>query len=147
MNWSQILKDQYETFYQEDDLSRNVNYLNSLSSQKVKCQLKLKDDLILAGLPFFFEAFNFISSEKIDYQKNLVYEGATFQKSENKVLEFELPFNIALTGERIALNLLQRASSVATYTNQFVKIAKKIKILDTEPSFSLAPIGAIVELL
>lgn len=48
-------------------------------------------------------------------------------------LSFGLPFNIVLTGERIALNLLQRASAIATYTNMYAEKAKSknIKILDT----------------
>jgi len=31
----------------------------------------------------------------------------------------------------LALNLLQRASSIATYTNEFVKIAGELRVLDT----------------
>jgi nicotinate-nucleotide pyrophosphorylase (carboxylating) len=44
-----------------------------------------------------------------------------------------IPFNIALSGERLALNLLQHASSIATWTDKHVQIANKkgIKILDT----------------
>jgi nicotinate-nucleotide pyrophosphorylase (carboxylating) len=44
-----------------------------------------------------------------------------------------MPFNIAVTGERLALNLVQHASSIATWTAKHVELASHqgIKILDT----------------
>jgi nicotinate-nucleotide pyrophosphorylase (carboxylating) len=44
-----------------------------------------------------------------------------------------LPFNVALSGERVALNLLQHACAIATQTHRFVAKAKakNIAILDT----------------
>jgi nicotinate-nucleotide pyrophosphorylase (carboxylating) len=57
----------------------------------------------------------------------------TFQAGE--VIEFPeaVPFNVAVTGERLALNLLQHASSISTWTQKHVEKAssKKIKLLDT----------------
>ena len=49
------------------------------------------------------------------------------------VITFKLPFAIALSGERIALNLLQQATRISTFTEKFVAIAanKNTKILDT----------------
>ena len=49
------------------------------------------------------------------------------------MITFLLPFSIALTGERIALNLLQRASAVSTFTQKFTELAKphNVRILDT----------------
>jgi len=122
-----------EFFYMEDDLHKNFNYVSSLPEDQVQCSLKLKDDLILAGLPFFFEAFNYLLDTPIDYKEFLIHEGKTFKKSENNEIHFSLPFNVVLTGERIALNLLQRASAVATFTNQYVAKASKasVQILDT----------------
>ncbi|MBT4793275.1 MAG: carboxylating nicotinate-nucleotide diphosphorylase [Halobacteriovoraceae bacterium] len=126
-----IYEKNFALFFAEDDFSKNYAYLNSLPSKKVECVLKLKDDLVLAGLPFFFETFNYLAKEKIEYSDFMPNEGKTFKKSDFVEIKFELPFNIALTGERIALNLLQRASSVATYTNQFVQKSGHVKILDT----------------
>lgn len=120
-------------FFKEDNIFRNFNYLTRLPSDPVNCQLKLKDDLILAGLPFFFETINRLMENSFDWSEYNEFEGKSFKKSDNHQIKFQLPFNIVLTAERIALNLLQRASSIATYTNKFVKIAntKNIKILDT----------------
>lgn len=130
-NFTEIYKKQLEIFFEEDDLHKNAAYIHSLPKDKVLCKIKIKDNMILSGLPFFFEVFNYLSDEKIDYSEFLKFEGKEYLKSDLSEIHFELPFNIALTGERIALNLLQRSSSISTYTNQFVKKASGVKVLDT----------------
>ena len=130
-NFSEIYKKNLSLFFEEDDISKNYTYLETLPSGKVECVLKIKDDMVLAGLPFFFETFNYLSKEVIDYEHFLELEGKSFKKSDQTEICFTLPFNIALTGERIALNLLQRASSIATYTKKYVDVAGDIRVLDT----------------
>ena len=131
MNYSEIFKKNFELYFHEDELAKNFYYLNSLPSDLVICKIHLKDDLKLAGLPFFFEAFNYLKDGIINYDSLLEFEGKTFKKSNNETIEFSLPFNIALTGERIALNLLQKTSSIATHVSRFTEQAGEIKILDT----------------
>ena len=120
-------------FFQEDDLSRNAFYLETLPRDLVECQLKVKSDIFCSGIPFFIEVFEYLGGSFLPQDKEKLYavEGAHVGKG--TVISFQLPFSVALTGERIALNLLQQSSSVSTFTNQFVKKAenKKIKILDT----------------
>lgn len=130
---SSSIRETIKSYFVEDDLNRNIYYLKALPNDLVECHLKIKDDMILAGLPYFVEVFNYLSSGILSYKSFNQYEGAKFLKNEKLELDFSLPFSIALTGERIALNLLQHASSIATLTNQFVeKAAKKnISILDT----------------
>jgi nicotinate-nucleotide pyrophosphorylase (carboxylating) len=120
-------------FFQEDDLQRNFVYLQSLPKDIVQCELKFKDDLVVAGLPFFFETFNYLMTTELSYQEYLKFEGMVVKKMDNFNIKFQLPFNIVLTAERLALNLLQQASSIATTTSQFATKAnlKGIKILDT----------------
>ena len=131
--YQESLKKYLSLYFEEDDLSRNFHYLKSLPTHEVQCFLKIKDDLVLAGLPFFFETFNFLLDTPLDYQRFLEFEGKKFKKEDKREIEFTLPFNIALTAERIALNLVQRTSSIATYTNTFVEKARNysIEILDT----------------
>ncbi|MDC1174619.1 carboxylating nicotinate-nucleotide diphosphorylase [Bacteriovoracaceae bacterium] len=119
-------------FFTEDDLQRNPYYISKLPEDIVKCKLKFKDDLTVSGLPWFIEAFNYLGAS-LDYKDFKEYEGSKILKKNKTEVTFDLPFNIALTGERIALNLLQHSSSIATFTNLFVEKAKakKIKILDT----------------
>lgn len=130
-NISEIYKDNFSLFFAEDDLAKNYTYLNSLPTDLVKCSLKFKDDMIIAGLPFFFETFNYLSKSDYDYSDFMEFEGKEVKKADHTEIKFTLPFNIALTGERIALNLIQRASSIATCTSQYVALAKNIRILDT----------------
>lgn len=129
---NKALQDSIAAYFKEDDLARNLNYIQSLPSDEVQCQLKIKDDMILCGLPYFIESFNYLGAN-LKYEDFKKYEGQKYQKDEMAEINFTLPFSIALTGERIALNLIQRASSIATYTNKFAMLAKDsgVKILDT----------------
>ncbi len=119
-----------ERFYEEDDLSRNAYYTATLPSDEVTATIKIKSPLILSGLPFFVAAFNFLGAN-LKYSDFESFEGRRFQPGDE--IKFKLPFAIALTGERVALNLLQRSSSVSTYTAKFVEVldGKKVSILDT----------------
>jgi nicotinate-nucleotide pyrophosphorylase (carboxylating) len=127
------LNDDLRRFYEEDDLNRNAFYLESLSSEMIECHLKVKSDIFCSGIPFFIEAFEYIGGHftQLDKDKLLNLEGRKVEKG--TVVSFHLPFSIALTGERVALNLLQQACRISTYTHLFVKKTSptQIKILDT----------------
>ncbi len=117
-----------QNFFQEDDLYRNLSYMEKLPKDPVLCQLKFKSPLVLAGIPYFVGAFKFLGS-------NLEIpglEGKKFDEMSDPFL-FKLPFDIAILGERVALNLLTRATSIATYTREFVDKAEEfnISVLDT----------------
>jgi nicotinate-nucleotide pyrophosphorylase (carboxylating) len=117
-------------FFEEDDLQGNAFYLRELPETVVECQLKIKSDLLLCGLPYFVAAFNFLGAN-LNYETFKKYEGKSFAKGE--IISFSLPFSIALTGERVALNLLQRGSAVASFTKEFATkaLSHNIRILDT----------------
>ncbi len=117
-------------FLKEDGFTQNFGYWNSLPSRVVTCHLKIKSDCTMTGLPWFIQTFKQLDST-CDLTDLMKHEGKTFDK--NQKISFELPFSVALSGERVALNLLQHASAIATYTSLFVKKAakKNIKILDT----------------
>lgn len=123
----------------EDDFTRNLFYSSKLPTKDVECHLKIKDDMTLSGLGFFFEVFNYLLDEKFDYSYPLEFEGHAFKKNESKEIVFSLPFNVVLTGERVALNLLQMCSSISTYTKKFVEICEPygIKVLDTRKTTPL----------
>lgn len=121
-----------EHFFEEDDLFRNHFYFNSLPTDEVECHLHIKSPMVLAGLPYFFAVFEYLGAK--DLPKDLIkkLEGKNLNESTDPI-KFFLPFNIALTGERLALNLLTHASSVATKTFEYTKKAREfgISILDT----------------
>lgn len=116
---------------QEDDLARNFHYTRSLPEHPVRLQLKIKSPLVLAGTDYL--AATFIQLGSIcDFSFLKEFEG---KKLDPSVIDFPqtLPFNLAVTGERLALNLVQHASSIATWTEKHVVMTngKNIKILDT----------------
>ncbi len=120
---------QIENWLEEDDLTRNFHYTRALPKHPVKLQLKVKSPLILAGTDYLAATFTALGSD-MNFSFLNEYEG---KKLDGVTIEFPetMPFNLAVTGERLALNLVQHASSIATWTQKHVEIAKNIKILDT----------------
>lgn len=122
---------QIENWLTEDDLVRNAYYTRSLPRHPVKLVLKIKSPLVLAGTDYFAATFTQLGSS-LDFSFLVQNEGKKFSQTEIEFPE-TMPFNLAVTGERLALNLLQHASSIATWTEKHVQLAqeKNIKILDT----------------
>lgn len=92
--------------------------------------LKVKEDGILAGLPIAFHVFR-----KLDPKFSGITKADEGDKVKTGTIVAELhgTLRALLTGERTALNLLQRMSGIATKTFIFVNEIKhtKAKILDT----------------
>lgn len=122
---------QIQHWLEEDDLTRNFHYTRMLPKHPVKLMLKIKSPLILAGTDYIAATFMQLGCTN-DFSFLSQYEGKKFDEA---VIEFPetMPFNLAVTGERLALNLVQHASSIATWTEKHVALAKEkgIKILDT----------------
>lgn len=126
----QSMDQDYARFFAEDDLQGNAFYLSQLPENDVECILKIKSDVLLSGLPYFVGAFNYLGA-KLDYNDFKNHEGVNYKKGE--AITFKLPFAIALTGERVALNLLQQSTRISTFTQKFVEKSREstVKILDT----------------
>jgi len=124
---------QIKTWLDEDDIQRNFHYTKSLPTHAVSLELKIKSPLVLAGVDYFIATFNSLGIDVEDLLFLRQFEGKSFASGEVITFKKALPFAHAVTGERLALNLLQHGSSVATYTRAHVELAKKyqIKILDT----------------
>jgi nicotinate-nucleotide pyrophosphorylase (carboxylating) len=122
---------QIQNWLLEDDLTRNFHYTRMLPKHPVKLELKIKSPLILAGTDYLAAVFTELGSTN-DFSFLSQYEG---KKIDETVIAFPetMPFNLAVTGERLALNLVQHASSIATWTEKHVCMAKEkgIRILDT----------------
>lgn len=85
---------------------------------------------IVCGIPYAQRVF-----ELLDPQVQVVSrkeEGALIQPNDN-ILHLHGPARALLTGERTALNLLQRLSGIATLTRQFVEQVRDLpaQIVDT----------------
>ena len=122
------MRDFLANYWQEDDLSRNFIYNESLPQDEVSWQLKIKSDLRLAAVPFFQACFRYFLPY-FELPKAL-QQAEGHDCSAGEVFDFTAPFAVGLQVERVALNLLHRASAIATSTAQVKsKIEqKKLKI-------------------
>ncbi len=109
----------------DGDLTTNATVAKS---KKGKCRIIAKENLILAG-SFLAEGV-FRSLDKGIKYRALAEEGAKVKKGRT-IAELSGPLAPLLTGERVALNFLQRLSGIATVTETFVRLAPGVKILDT----------------
>ena len=116
---------------QEDISSEDVT-TNSVMKEAVEGEVQLicKQDGIVAGLDVFHRVFEILDENvKTDF----------YCKDGDEVKKGELmgiitgDIRALLSGERVALNYLQRMSGIATYTNQVAKLLEgsKVTLLDT----------------
>ena len=127
------MKIELQKWLQEDGIGQHQYYFEALPKAPVKSVIKIKSHLILAGLPWFRAVFEELSNQKFDHSSWGEWEGQSFKQGTVLELPMNFRFDVALTGERLALNLLQRASAVATTTRKYVELAGPlgISILDT----------------
>lgn len=121
-------------FLDEEELSKNHFYSNSLPQEEVSLRLKIKSPLILCGTPYFIAVFKHLAPElNFNFSDLSELEGKPFAGNEIVELQQKIPFNIAISAERLGLNLLQRLSAISTFTAQMVTLARpySIKVLDT----------------
>ena len=89
-----------------------------------------KQDGIIAGLNVFARVFTFLDADtKVTFS---VKDGDSVSKGQ-KIGKVHGDIRVLLSGERTALNYLQRMSGIATYTNQVASLLKgtNTKLLDT----------------
>lgn len=129
----EILFPQVKNWLEEDDLTRNYNYMRTLPTHAVQMRLKFKSDVLIAGVDYFSAVFVVLGVAAENFFELRKIEGKRFKRGEEFVFPMPCPFNVAVTAERLALNLLQHGSSIATWTARHVDRASqsKIKILDT----------------
>ncbi|WP_291648070.1 carboxylating nicotinate-nucleotide diphosphorylase [Clostridium sp.] len=97
--------------------------------KKASSDLIVKENGVICGLPIFIRVFEILGEVEF---KSYVKEGDFISKG---VIIGKLYGNASniLIGERIALNILQRLSGIATETNKYVSKLKGLstKVLDT----------------
>ena len=98
--------------------------------QKGEVELICKQDGIIAGLEVFKRTFELLDP---DTEVILNAKDGDAVKSGDKLGIVRGDIRVLLSGERTALNYLQRMSGIATYTNSIVKLLEgsKTKLLDT----------------
>ncbi len=105
-------------------------------NMKSKAIIIAKEEGVLAGLPLVKEVFKALD-ESVSFNE-LKRDGEKIEKGE-VLLEIYGKTKAILSGERTALNFLQRLSGIATYTRRCVEIVKPygVKILDTRKTTPL----------
>lgn len=99
-------------------------------NQKSRALLVAKENFIVAGMPFAQEVFHIFDSEA---EFKLFFEEGSKVRKGDMIAEIHGDTRTLLSCERVALNVLQRLSGIATLTNKFVEEVKgtSAKIVDT----------------
>lgn len=104
---------------------------NSILDAEAICEVDLiaKEEGIICGLEIFKRTFDILGGVEIQF---MTTEGSVVKPKEIIAKISGTAKNI-LSGERVALNLIQRMSGIATKTNKMVKILGDtgIKLMDT----------------
>ena len=116
----------------KEDISSEDVTTNSVMKDYVKGEVDLicKEDGVIAGLGVFERVFKLL-----DHETEVKFFCKDGDRVENKQLMAKVTgdIRVLLSGERVALNYLQRMSGIATYTNNVAKLLKgsKTRLLDT----------------
>mgnify|MGYP000407655077 CR=1 FL=1 len=124
--------DKYIMMALEEDITSEDISTNSVMPeyQKGEVQLICKQDGIIAGLGVFKRVFELLD-DTVEFEMN-VKDGDEVKKGQLMAVVTG-DIRALLSGERTALNYLQRMSGIATYTNSIVKLlaGSKTTLLDT----------------
>jgi nicotinate-nucleotide pyrophosphorylase (carboxylating) len=99
-------------------------------AQRAHGEVIVKAPLVLAGIELFAEVFHLLDAATV--AEILCHDGEELAAGQ-KPARIRASASALLTGERVALNLLQRLSGIATLTGRFVRAIEGTgaKILDT----------------
>ncbi|WP_321280848.1 carboxylating nicotinate-nucleotide diphosphorylase [Marinifilum fragile] len=120
-----------EHAFREDIGDGDITTNNLIPENSVaKASMTAKADGVIAGLPIAEKVFKKLDPNLI--WKPLVKDGDTIEKGQ-MIVEMQGSFRALLTGERLALNLMQRMSGIASETAKYVAEVKhtNVQILDT----------------
>ncbi|MBU3198300.1 carboxylating nicotinate-nucleotide diphosphorylase [Clostridium estertheticum] len=129
MNW--LIIDKLIIDAITEDVPQNDITTEFIISDECNCSVDLivKENGVIAGLCVFERVFKILGEVNIEFFKkdgDLVYSGEYIAKLRGKTKNI-------LTGERTALNYLQRMSGIATLTKTYVDklVGTGVKVLDT----------------
>lgn len=127
-----LVADKYIRLALEEDINSEDVSTNAVMPEYKKGQVELlcKEDGIIAGLKIFERVFTLLDADtKVDFKVN---DGEEVKKGQLLAVVTG-DIRVLLSGERTALNYLQRLSGIATYTRNVSKLLEgtKTKLLDT----------------
>ena len=111
----------------EGDITSNSTVPADLRARLV---MRAREPLVAAGLTFLPRLFQLVDPQ---VKVALIAADGDNLKASDVLAIFEGPARSLLTGERVALNLVQQLSGVATLTSAFVAAAnnRAVKVVDT----------------
>ena len=116
----------------KEDISSEDVTTNSVMKEAMRGEVQLicKQDGIIAGLNVFARVFQLLDAGT---EVEFFCKDGDAVKSGEQMGVVRGDIRVLLSGERVALNYLQRMSGIATYTNSVVKLLEgsKTKLLDT----------------
>ena len=109
-----------------EDISSEDVTTNAVMRQYCKGEVELicKQDGILAGIDTFMRVFTLLDDTT---EFEMYHKDGDIIKNGEKIGKIIGDIRILLSGERTALNYLQRMSGIATYTNSIVKLLEGSK--------------------
>lgn len=128
----QLAADKFIRLALEEDINSEDVSTNAVMPEykRGEVQLICKEDGIIAGLQVFERVFFLLDAEtKVDFK---VKDGDSVKKGQLLAIVTG-DVRVLLSGERTALNYLQRMSGIATYTHMVSRLLQgtKTKLLDT----------------
>ena len=128
----QLVADKYIRMALEEDINSEDVSTNAVMPEAKPGQVDLicKQDGLIAGLQIFERVFTMLDpATKVEF---FVKDGETVKPGQLMAV-VRGDIRVLLSGERVALNYLQRLSGIATYTNSVVKLLEgtKTTLLDT----------------
>lgn len=116
----------------KEDISSEDVTTNSVMKERVTGEVELicKQDGVIAGLDVFTRVFTLLDPETA---VELYCKDGEKVKNGQLMGKVTGDIRVLLSGERVALNYLQRMSGIATYTHSVAELLKesKTKLLDT----------------
>ena len=124
----QLVADKYIRLALEEDIHREDVSSNAVMPEYTAGEVELicKQDGVIAGLPVFERVFTMLDASTIvEWAKNQdgreVKDGDAVKKGQ-LLATVKGDVRVLLSGERTALNYLQRLSGIATYTHQVARL-------------------------
>lgn len=130
----QLVADKYIKMALEEDISSEDVSTNAVMPDKKLGEVSMiaKEDGIIAGLSIFERVFTMLDAQTVVEFQDGVRDGAHVTNGQVMAV-VRGDIRVLLSGERTALNYLQRLSGIATYTSQVAKLLEgsHTKLLDT----------------
>lgn len=134
----QLVADKYIRLALEEDIHSEDVSTNAVMPEykQGEVQLICKEEGIIAGLPVFERVFTLLDENtRVTFQKKdgkVIRDGDKVEKGQILAVVTG-DIRVLLSGERTALNYLQRMSGIATYTHTVSELLSgtKTKLLDT----------------